>query len=251
MENQPIWQVHRDEGAEYLCSILEFLLPEYGRIFGKEVMTAAPCIVYNDPNSKCPRFNHTEPVTIRLSQSSLSFWAQTIYQLSHEMCHYAMHQAKQDKTQTLSWFEEIFCEAFALYALDWSAKNWRLCGLCGCNPGFYKLIERYLGDELLKEGTSGFSECITLEMLKSYEDLKKPEGDRDTHRNERNVLWEEIQRNPMGCRALCYYQNYLNVDGITFDFKIWRQKHGSPLIGVIERIQPCHTEERTKKCHIL
>lgn len=234
-----------------ILAILSLLLPEFCRIFGKDAVVAEACEIYNFPEASCPMLEYGSPLKIRLAQKSTTYWAQTIFQLSHELCHYVIRYFKQDKNETLSWFEEIFCEAFSLYVLDWSAKNWGLCGLCECNPMFYKSIESYLEDELLKEGTSGFSECITLGMLKSYEELKKPEEDRKSHKNERNVLWEEIQRNPMDCRALCYYQNYLNVDCITFDFKTWRQEHSSPLIDVIERIQPCHTEERTKKWHIL
>lgn len=115
MSNHANWLIQRCEGAEYLDSLLEFLLPEYIRIFGQDIMTTTPCIVHNDPDSECPYFHHTTPLKIRLSMSELSYWAQMVYQLSHELCHYAMYQTKQDKTKTLSWFEEIVCEAMSLY----------------------------------------------------------------------------------------------------------------------------------------
>ena len=245
MENQPIWQVHRDEGAEYLCSILEFLLPEYGRIFGKEVMTAAPCIVYNDPNSKCPRFNHTEPVTIRLSQSSLSFWAQTIYQLSHEMCHYAMHQAKQDKTQTLSWFEEIVCEAMSLYALHYAAKNWGKCKLAKNYPDFGRHIQEYLENELLSDASDGFAKCNTVEKLQYYEKGKFPENDRATHVTERNKVYEVILSEPTEVSCVLRYQWYIQPEnGVAFDFDAWYKDDPKNIVLQLLSIFPIKGEEK-------
>ena len=136
MSTQAIWQVQKCERSDDLVEILKFLLPEYIRIFGKEVMMNAPCIVYNDTNAKCPCFNHTEPLTIRLNQKSLSFWAQTIFQLSHEMCHYAMYQAKEDKEQTLSRINQIVCEAMSLYALEMLQKT-------GINVPYIELIRTF------------------------------------------------------------------------------------------------------------
>ena len=137
MKDIPVWKVQKCDGAEYLMALLQFLLAEYSRVFGTDIMTAEECIVYNDPESECPRiiFN-TVPIRIRLHQKSLSFWAQTIFQLSHEMCHYAMYQAKEDKEQTLSWFEEIVCEAMSLYALEMLQKT-------GINVPYIELIRTF------------------------------------------------------------------------------------------------------------
>ena len=190
-----------------VLAILSLLLPEFCRIFSKDAVVAEDCEIYNSPEASCPMLEYGSPLKIRLAQELTTYWAQTIFQLSHELCHYVIRYFKQDKNKTLSWFEEIMCEAFSLYALDWSARNWLLFGLYNRNPNFNRSIERYLKEELLKEGTLEFSKCNTLESLKLYEETKRPEGERESHRNERNVLWEEIQRNPMECKALCYYQN--------------------------------------------
>ena len=92
--------------------VLSFLLEEFSRVFGCEIMTNENCIVYNDPCSKYPMLiTNIAPVHIRLSQNDLNAISQTIYQLSHELCHYAIRQRKANKSFTLSWFEEIVCEA--------------------------------------------------------------------------------------------------------------------------------------------
>lgn len=245
MENQTIWQVQRCEGAEYLCSILEFLFPEYVRIFGQEVMTAAPCIVYNDPNSKCPRFIHSNPLTIRLHQKSLSFWAQTIFQLSHELCHYAMYQTKQDKTQTLSWFEEIVCEAMSLYALHYAAENWNKCKLAKYAPDFEKHIREYLENELLCDASDGFEQCSTVEKLQYYENGKFPENDRVTHVKERNKIYEAILRDPSEASCFLHYQWYIKPEnGVVFDFNAWHKDDPKNLVLQLLSIFPIKGEEK-------
>lgn len=245
MSNQAIWQVQKCEGSDYLVEILKFLLPEYIRIFGKEVMLNAPCIVYNDTNAKCPRFNHTEPLTIRLHQKSLSFWAQTIFQLSHEMCHYAMYQTKKDKDQTLSWFEEIVCEAMSLYALEYAAKNWNKCSLYRISPDFGKHIQEYLDNELKCTALDGFAQCTTVPKLKNYESGKYPENDRTSHVTERNKIYTAISQNPTEVSCFLHYQWYIQPeDGVTFDFISWHRDDPKNLILQILSIYPIKGKEK-------
>ena len=122
----------KTEGYEYLIDLLDFLLIEYVRIFGEDTLYAEKCLIYNDPEAECPMLIiNAIPIQIRLAQSSLNYWAQTIFQLSHELCHYCIRQRKDNKNYTLSWFEEIVCEAISLYFLKWAADNWNKCR---CQP---------------------------------------------------------------------------------------------------------------------
>ena len=245
MRNVENWRVQQCEGAEYLCSILEFLLPEYVTIFGEEVMTVAPCIVYNDPNSECPLFEHTSPLSIRLSQTSLSFWAQTVYQLSHELCHYAMYQTKHDKSKTLSWFEEIVCEAMSLYALHYAARNWHKCKLAKCAPDFGNNIQEYLDNLLLCDATDGFEQCNTVEKLQCYERGQFPEKDRATHVRERNRIYEAVLRNPTEASCFLNYQWYIQpANGVVLDFDAWLKKESKDLVLQLFGISPIKDEEK-------
>ena len=245
MGNQAIWQVQLCERSEDLRSILEFLLAEYVRIFGQEVMTAAPCIVYNDPTALCPMFEHRTPLRIRLSQSSLSYWVQTVYQLSHELCHYAMYQTKQDKTQNLSWFEEIVCEAMSLYALHYAAKNWSKCKLAKYAPDFGKHIQEYLDGLLLCDASDGFEQCNTVEKLQNYEHEKFPENDRATHLKERNRIYEAILRDPTEASCFLHYQWYIQPEnGVVFDFAAWYKDDPKNLVVQLLNIFPIKGKEK-------
>lgn len=238
MHNSEIWKVQDCEGAEYLERILEFLLVEYSRIFGEETMNAEMCSVYNDPQAECPMLviNYS-PIRIRLSQISLSYWCQTIYQLSHELCHYAIRQHKEEKIFTLSWFEEIVCEAMSLYALKWSAENWGHCKLNERNQTFSTDIMNYLNQELGETGTDAFKTCTSIQMLAQYEENLST--CRETHRNERNQLYHAIIQNPIECACFCDYSRYVQENRVTIDFEKWESNDSRRMVRFLHHMQPC------------
>ena len=43
-----VWVVKDCEGSENIIAILEFLIPEFSRLFGDDVMYNERCIVFND-----------------------------------------------------------------------------------------------------------------------------------------------------------------------------------------------------------
>ena len=45
--NDSIWKVQQAQDSDYLESILKFLLPEFGRIFGEKTMFNEECIIFN------------------------------------------------------------------------------------------------------------------------------------------------------------------------------------------------------------
>ena len=93
MQEPSIWKIQNCNGADYLVALLQFLLTESSRIFGSGTMFAEECVDFNDQGADCPMLIiNLTPVRIRLAQPDLSFWAQTIFQLSHELCHYAIVQ---------------------------------------------------------------------------------------------------------------------------------------------------------------
>ena len=164
------WTVRKAENFENTTFILAYLLEEFSRIFGSDVMTNEDCIVYNDARSECPMLiTNIRPIHIRLSQETLSALSQTIYQLSHEMCHYAIRQRKANKDLTLSWFEEIVCEAVSLYILKYSSEQWGKCLLSQTQPYWAQAHKTYLENQLNRERTNEFQEFDTIEKLIAYE----------------------------------------------------------------------------------
>lgn len=237
METQSVWRILDSDGAQYLEAITIFLMREFSRIFGLEKMIAEPCVIYNDTNAPCPMLiiNQT-PIRIRIAQPALNYWAQTIFQLSHELCHYVFRQYKDDKQFTLSWFEEIICEAFSLYALQFASENWSSCSLSDLDPLFNQSIASYLHMELSKKGTDVFSKCTTVEALAEYEENFS--CDRDSHRNERNYIYGIIALAPENMTFVCNYMDYLDPNRLTLDFVKWKSESPCRLLDGLHSIQP-------------
>lgn len=237
MIGQEIWSVEDMDGSEDTEEILSFLLIEFSRIFGCECMSAERCVVNNDFSAPCPMLiTNCTPICIRLVQPMLSYWSQTIFQLSHELCHYAIRQHKTDKDFTLSWFEEIVCEATSLYFLEYAHNNWHSCTLSKRDLHYGESIKVYLLDQLCKSGTNVFSQCTTLERLAEYEKCKALE--RETHRNERNIVYQALSAEPDNLSLVCDYTMYLREDALTLDFECWNKEHGCNLLQVLCNIQP-------------
>ena len=182
------WTVAVFDGSEYVKHLLGFLLPEYTRLFGVETMNGERCIVFNDPKADCPMLiTSTVPVMIRLAQASTVYWAQTVYQLSHEMCHYAIRQRKTDKHFSIKWLEETFCEAMSLYALEYAARNWYRCPLSQKAPMFSAAFVNYIEDELRRPPQNDLSSCDTIEALRVCN--QNAESRRAGRIRERNTLY--------------------------------------------------------------
>lgn len=231
-----VWAVQPELQSEAVISIFRFLMLEFIRLFGEETMNNEECYIYNDPDADVPMLvTSSKPVSIRLAQPCLDYWAQTIYQLSHELCHYAIRQGKVDKDFTLSWFEEIICEAMSLYSLRWASNNWDKCALYSSNKFFGESICDYLNNELRDIGTGEFQKCNSIEKLKQYD----AQTNRESHRNERNQLYHKIVKNPSLCRCFCDYQKYVNQNGITINFFEWEKNDKNSLVQFLHTMQPC------------
>ena len=237
------WTVEKSQHYEHTFLILAFLLEEYCKIFGSDVMLNEDCIIYNDSQADCPMLiTSLIPIRIRLAQDDLAFWPQTVYQLSHEMCHYAMRQHKTNKNLTLSWFEEIVCEAVSLYALEYASKEWQRCPLSKVAPLYIQTHQSYLEGQLAKNFTDEFKKCNTVEKLRAYELQELPENRRETHRLERNIVYRAISNNPLELKCVLEYTKYIESNGVTIDFDRWIQDNPCNLLKKIYEIYPIKTE---------
>ena len=226
----------------HLESILDFLLSIFCNIFGNNVMHGENCIVFNDPNTSCPKFIHSHPArTIRLHVSSLNLWDQVIYQLGHEMCHYALHQHKGGDNYTLKWFEEIVCEAISLYILKYSKDNWKKCRLSRLNVKYWISIAQYLVKQKNGNGNAVLENIHTLDDLRRFN--SQCENIREDHHFECNSLYESIKLNPSKIRFLVDYPQYLMPpERLLLDFEKWEKNdtglHDNAVFILLQNIQP-------------
>ena len=233
------WYVMQAPMAGALSYLHEFLMVEYERIFGSEVMHRIDCTIYNDPSCSGPYCHYTYPALIRLHQESLDYWAQTVYQLSHEMTHYACFSVRGRPEGGLVWYEEILCEAMSLYALEYAASNWNKCWLYRINAGFDRMMREYLDDALNEWATGGLASCRTPRALLSYEMARTAEIERSGYCRERTRLYRAIRQEPVAAGALPYYVNFIRPGSAVVDFAAWQRANPyNPLLPVFADIQP-------------
>ena len=235
-----MWSISINSNQEglYLQSILDFLLDMYSNIFGKETVFSEDCMVYNDPNADYPMLIiNCNPIRIRLAQNSLNYWAQTIYQLSHELCHYVIIQKKHRRTLSIKWFEETLCESMALYALHFFSRNWDKCRLFGVNAQFGESITDYLKGTYNDIQPSILKTCHTIIDLGVIE--AQCEDKRLLRGEERNCIFDYLVGNPTSAVCFTDYIKYISeYCPLLIDFEKWKRNDSNPIILVLESIQP-------------
>lgn len=215
------------------------MLTIFENIFGHDIMCNEICYVYNDDYFPFPQIQYTSPLSIRLSVKSTDYWCMVIYQLSHELCHYALRQSncKSNKEDCLKWFEETMCEALSLYVLDLFINTWNNCFLSTINKTYFNSIRQYLKNICKNEITNGLSKCKTLDELKLIND--NSEDNRSDRRSERNRVYNLFKENPCEIFHIKDYQKYRENNGLLIDFNKWIEvEKDSKLIKEISKIQP-------------
>lgn len=213
-------------------------------VFGPEAMASENCNMIWTDHEKAPMLvNNKSPIEIWIKADD-NKGSQIIYQLSHEMCHYAMRHDKTDKNYVLKWFEETICEAFSLYSLNYFSEHWTECRLGIVDPGYSSSIRNYVTDIVSKKAdyftddlVHSLSECRTMEDLEFVE--KFSEDERYLRFNERNHLYDLFKSHPDQIRLLLNYEKYVEKDSMTIDFDRWiDDENGSEFLKSVSKIQP-------------
>lgn len=127
---------HTQDEIEYMGPLFSFVLGQFVEIFGDKLMKAELCVVFNEANAPYPMLiTSQDPIRLRVNVVLLNYWAQFIYQLSHELTHYVIRQYKENRNSIIKWFEETLCEAMSLYILRQSSTKWSNCALSITKPG--------------------------------------------------------------------------------------------------------------------
>lgn len=232
------WTLIRETMDEqrYMSPLFTFVLKQFMEIFEIEALNSEQCIVYNEPTAPCPMLvTNRAPIRIRTNSASLNYWAQYIYQLSHELTHYVIRQYKEDKDAIVKWFEETICEAMSLYILKMSSLRWNECPLSRNDPNYSLKIMHYFENVYNKIAPSALKKCHTLDDLKAVEDFC--ETRRDDRGIERNYLLNNFLKYPESISAFIYYPLYMRGD-LQIDFAKWTKVSPSPIVSALESIQP-------------
>ncbi|HAT4185390.1 TPA: hypothetical protein I9007_000877 [Clostridium perfringens] len=220
-------------------NILEHMLIEFDLIFTKSLTTLEPCYISKNYALGYPiLITNEDNLRISLAVDSYRKWNQTVYQLSHELCHYILNQTSNGK-KILKWFEETLCEAMSLYILDFFYETWSDCKLSHNDIEYKQNFKTYLDDILEKTPTNGLKNCKTIDDL--FIINFNSERDRSDRISERNYLFELFKSNKDQKEKMALikdYQKYISSNGLTIDFAKWYEDTGEEFIQKLSEIQP-------------
>ena len=109
-------------------------------------MSKGPCNVYIDMNCAIAPVTESNPTRIIL-KAEPSCFDQVVFQLGHELTHYAVRQITNYHTNChIAAFEEPAAEAMSLYFLKLCAETWTGCSLYQNYPDYAKCFDTYRVD---------------------------------------------------------------------------------------------------------
>lgn len=205
----------------YLSCISESLKKIFSEIFSEDIMGNEICMIYNEPESECPMLiTNPAPLRIRLHLKTTSYWDQLIYQLAHELCHYAIRENNKNRSGKLKRFEEILCESFSLYMLTVVAERWQECELSEINLLYDKQLISYFICEYAKGKGHNIKSEMTIEEY--IMENNNSENDRESHIAETNYTLELFREHPDKITEIIQYTSYIKSDkSLLIDFDLW------------------------------
>jgi len=233
--------------------LFNFVLRFFKRIFGAKLMAAEKCIITHAPLcSKAPWLvTSANPIRVELkclpdnpddkTYNWTLDWSNIVFQLGHELTHYAIRQAKKDKDLYLYWFEEILCEAMALVILKLASEEWTSCTLSrreGADKYWASICSYYLKVYNKESNISKLKDCSTLEKLQALEKKwTKQLPPRPKCNIERNYLVDTFLSMRGEIKNVVKYTMYMR--GLPIDFDRWcEDKPHSKLVSCLRTIQP-------------
>lgn len=237
-KNRWVLQIQTQEDEKYMRPLFSHIFNLFEDIFSTNIMNSEICVLYNDEKADYPMLiRNCTPIRIRTNATDLSYWAQFIYHLSHEMTHYVIRQYKTDKSAVIKWFEETICEAMSLYILRVSSMRWTECDLHSINPSYGEELERYWRNKYEKTEDSVLKQCHTIHELELVEE--RCETNRNGRSIERNYLFDTFCAMPNSIAEFVYYPLYIRGD-LQIDFITWESNQTSNLL--IPHLKSIHPE---------
>ena len=223
-------------------------------MFCKQSMTHTPVIIFNCTNAPFPAMMpFGERYYIRLAMSDTKYWAQMIYQLSHEMMHYAFfcsfHCPDIRQLTTMldtgrtAWNEEIISEAMSLYMLWYMAANWQRSPLAQIDPNYGAVIKYYLDiiyNEVKRYNRPLKRDGAPVNRRDFHARFNRTAYDRPDHMTERNYLFNlftTVSAETIG--EILNMYNYFNRTYRYVCFGTWVNNAANPdFIRRVSAIQP-------------
>ena len=206
MVTQNNWTVQNE-----IFPLFKFVLPMFESIFGQAVMAKEQCAVYLDMTCATAPLIAFNPTRIILKAESCYF-SQVIFQLSHELTHYAVRQntGYQYSNCAIAAFEEPAAEAMSVYILKLCAEWWTNCDYYQDNPDYAKSFEEYRFYEYNKvngKKPNNYSEWASI--CDAFTGSLVSDSQRPNVSAMRNTLYDAFVKFPADIGLLIKYPLYM------------------------------------------
>lgn len=193
---------------------------------GIKIESKLPLVLHFDDTIRCPDFISAEKLNVRFNCIRINLpndtkWNQTLFQLSHEICHYVIYLYNRDNYHIIKWIEESICEAFSLYCLKYWSIKWNVIGFPYINRSYGKQMYKYRNDRLKQEvlhpSILDDIDMNTLEIINN-----KSENERSYRHDFMCQLTNMISNNSIF--GLIDYQKYV-ISDILLDTEKYRSEY--------------------------
>lgn len=160
---------------------------------------------------------------IILNVKNYTYWAQVIYQLSHEITHCMVHILSQDGTNSTPWIEETICEAMSYYFLCLFSEEWSKCELARERQDYSTSIAEYLCN-CLKENVNhrlGMARDVS-ELIEINNTAQDCRIDRKAEARE---LFNIIKANPDNILGLMKYRDFIIDNTVLLNTESYRSSY--------------------------
>lgn len=202
----------------------------------ESILQGELCVVFNDPSFGVPMLTTASPLGIRLCIQNPYDVCLLVSQLGHELTHYILRMAKQDKTKIALRYEEIVAEAVSLYLLERT-------------PFYYQTND--LDFEVVQ--AEFFSDCFerkyafyTRNQMPIAASVSKLRWSlleincikiRERHFKEVVALFHLLKEDGISLKEMIHYTPYITTNH-AIDFKKWIEETQSSTIEKIQILQP-------------
>ena len=170
------------------------------------------CVVEHDDSFEYPEFRYfEEPCRIVLTNPDALYWCQQIYQLSHELTHFVIHEHNSDHDLCVKWIEETVCDAVSLYCFDVFAQKWEETPLGKRSPEYKNSLIDYRDGRIEEKKNSSTEPLLS---AANADELKLIDAESESVRGHRSAEVLELYRmlTPDMLRGLVAYRDY--TDGL-------------------------------------
>lgn len=190
------------------------------------------CHVDINPLHETPKYLDNQ-ITILLNTAGSDFWAQNVYQFTHELCHFAIKTGIKD--ERFKWFEEVICDISSHFFLEKMTEEWSK-SIDPRKRVYSKEFSKYSKEALLIFNKFKLSD-LAVQNSSIYNDLCRDRYNRENNRNITRKLLPIFIQHPSIWQEIPKLSTISNFDSLKSFFDNWITLSTTENVSAITKIK--------------